>query len=66
MSLFDVAINTEGTALESMSGRTIMSSLHGMFSVGGMFGASVGAPCWRAAWRRRCISHWQRQSARWC
>jgi predicted MFS family arabinose efflux permease len=42
-SLFDVAINTEGSALESLGGRAIMSNLHGMFSVGGMAGAAVAA-----------------------
>jgi predicted MFS family arabinose efflux permease len=41
MSLFDVAINTEGTALESVSGRTVMSNLHAMFSVGAMAGAAL-------------------------
>jgi fucose permease len=41
MSLFDVAINTEGSELESADGRRIMSNLHGMFSVGGMAGAGV-------------------------
>lgn len=40
MSLFDVAINTEGSELESR-GRPIMSNLHGMFSVGGMTGAGL-------------------------
>jgi hypothetical protein len=39
MSLCDVAINTEGSELETLGGRAIMSSLHGMFSVGGMLGA---------------------------
>jgi fucose permease len=43
MSLFDVAINTEGSMLEVLSGRTVMSSLHGMFSVGGMAGAALMA-----------------------
>jgi fucose permease len=43
MSLFDVAINTEGSELESVSGRTIMSNLHGMFSVGGMTGAAFAS-----------------------
>jgi predicted MFS family arabinose efflux permease len=42
-SLFDVAINTEGSALESLGGRAIMSNLHGMFSVGGMAGAAFAA-----------------------
>ena len=41
MSLFDVAINTEGSELEAVSGRAIMSNLHGMFSVGGMAGAAL-------------------------
>ena len=41
MSLFDVAINTEGSELESLGGRAIMSNLHGMFSVGGMTGAAL-------------------------
>jgi len=43
MSVFDVAINTEGSVLESLSGRAVMSNLHGMFSVGGMTGAAVVA-----------------------
>lgn len=43
MSLFDVAINTEGTALESLSGRLVMSNLHAMFSVGAMAGAASTA-----------------------
>ena len=41
MSLVDVAINTEGSELETVGGRAIMSSLHGMFSVGGMLGAGL-------------------------
>jgi fucose permease len=48
LSLFDVAINTEGTALESVSGRTVMSNLHGMFSVGAMAGAAVTGGLLRA------------------
>lgn len=43
MSLFDVAINSEGSLLESLSGRPIMSNLHGMFSAGGMAGAAIVA-----------------------
>jgi MFS family permease len=42
-SLFDMAINAEGTELESLSGRAVMSGLHGMFSLGGMAGAAVTA-----------------------
>lgn len=48
MSLFDVAINTEGTALESLSGRTVMSNLHAMFSVGAMAGAALTGAMLRA------------------
>ena len=43
MSLFDVSINTEGSELESLSGRAIMSNLHAMFSVGGMIGAGLAS-----------------------
>jgi fucose permease len=43
MSLFDVAINTEGSVLESLGGRAVMSNLHGMFSVGGMTGAALAS-----------------------
>ena len=41
MSLFDVAVNTEGSELECLGGRPIMSNLHGLFSVGGMAGAAL-------------------------
>jgi fucose permease len=41
MSLFDVAINTEGSELEALAGRPVMSNLHAMFSVGGMLGAGL-------------------------
>ena len=43
MSLFDVSINTEGSELESLSDRAIMSNLHAMFSVGGMLGAALAS-----------------------
>lgn len=43
MSTYDVSINTEGSALEALSGRTIMGNLHGMFSVGAMAGAAAAA-----------------------
>ena len=50
MSLFDVAINTEGSALESLAGRAVMSNLHGSFSLGGMSGAALGALLLRWQW----------------
>ena len=42
-SIFDVSINTEGSVLESLGGRAVMSNLHGMFSVGGMAGAALAS-----------------------
>lgn len=50
MSLFDVAINTEGSALEALGGRAIMGNLHGCFSLGGMAGAALGALLLRLQW----------------
>jgi predicted MFS family arabinose efflux permease len=41
--LMDVSINAEGTVLEEQSGKRVMSNFHGMYSVGGMTGAGVGA-----------------------
>ena len=43
ISVFDVSINTEGSVLESLGGRAVMSNLHGMFSVGGMTGAALAS-----------------------
>ncbi len=42
-SLFDVSLNTEASEMERLSGRPLMSGFHGMFSLGGMAGAGVGA-----------------------
>jgi fucose permease len=42
MATLDVAMNAEASAVEKTIGKPIMSSLHGMFSVGGMFGAAAG------------------------
>jgi MFS family permease len=39
----DMAMNAEGVAVEKVLGRSIMSSLHGMWSVGGLVGAGIGA-----------------------
>lgn len=38
----DVAMNAHGIAIERTLRRPIMSSLHGMFSVGGFLGAAIG------------------------
>ena len=55
MSLFDVAINTEGSALEWAGGQPIMGNLHGSFSLGGMSGALLAGAMirweWPATWQ---------------
>ncbi|GAA4394983.1 MFS transporter [Nibrella viscosa] len=35
----DVAMNAHGVQVQNLSGKPIMSSLHGLFSVGGLFGS---------------------------
>ncbi len=47
-SVYDVSINAEGTALEVMSQRPIVSGLHGMFSAGAMLGSATAAAMLRA------------------
>lgn len=42
-SLLDVAMNAEAAQMEKQSGRRLMSVCHGMFSLGGMSGATVGS-----------------------
>ena len=42
-SVFDVAINTEAAQLELQGGKPLMSGMHGMFSLGGMVGATTGS-----------------------
>ncbi|MEY4415505.1 MAG: hypothetical protein RIQ53_2798 [Pseudomonadota bacterium] len=41
MALVDVAINAEGSLLERIGGRKVMSGFHGMWSLGGMGGAAL-------------------------
>jgi len=43
MATLDVGMNAEASAVEEALGRPIMSSLHGMFSAGGIAGAAVGS-----------------------
>lgn len=43
VGLFDVAVNTEGSFIEAALGRKVMSVMHGMWSLGGMAGAALGA-----------------------
>jgi fucose permease len=57
MATLDVAMNAEASAVEQALARPIMSSLHGMFSIGGMAGA---AACSRTGSRRPRISRSRR------
>lgn len=41
--IMDVAMNAHGVAVERRLGRPVMSSFHGMFSLGGLVGAGAGA-----------------------
>lgn len=41
-NFMDVAINTQAVFLEHAYGRSIMASLHGMWSLGGLAGAMIG------------------------
>lgn len=47
-SLFDIAVNAEGSMLEQLGGRAVMSGFHAMFSVGAMIGAAMIAAMFRA------------------
>jgi fucose permease len=49
-ALMDVAINAEGSLLETASGTKVMSGFHAMFSTGGMAGAAAGAALSTTAW----------------
>ncbi len=42
-NLVNVSINTQAIALENLLSRTVMSSLHGLWSLAGFFGAAIGA-----------------------
>lgn len=73
LSVYDVAINTEGAALEIAGQRAIMGGLHGMFSVGGMAGAALASGLLRAqvsaAWQLAgvglCVGLWVLVVSRW-
>ena len=41
-SALDVAMNAQGSTLEQRDGRSILSSLHGLWSLGSMGGAAIG------------------------
>ncbi len=43
LGALDTAMNTQGVALQRRYGRSLMSGLHGMYSVGALSGAAAGA-----------------------
>jgi MFS family permease len=43
LGLMDVAMNAQGSQIEERYGRSVMSGLHGMWSVGTLLGGAVGA-----------------------
>ncbi|RYY83017.1 MAG: MFS transporter [Comamonadaceae bacterium] len=59
-SVFDVVINTEAAQLELLGGGTLMSGMHGMFSLGGMVGAMTGGAALAAGltpqWHLICVA----------
>lgn len=46
----DVAMNAQAVAVETAYGKPIMSSFHGLFSVGGLVGAGLGGMALAAEW----------------
>ena len=50
VGLFDVAINAEGSAIETAMGRKVMSQMHGLWSLGGMAGALAASAMTRVGW----------------
>jgi MFS family permease len=44
-NLFNIAVNTQAVGAESLFGRSIMSSFHGVWSLAGFTGAAIGAFC---------------------
>jgi MFS family permease len=51
----DIAMNAQGSALEQRMGKSIMSSLHGSWSIGGFIGAGVGVVA--ARWDVPVLAH---------
>jgi MFS family permease len=41
-NLFNIAVNTQAVSLEALFGRSIMASFHGIWSLAGFTGASIG------------------------
>ena len=52
----DVAMNAQAVVIEQGYGRSVMSSFHGFWSVGGLAGSAVAVLAARAGWTPACIS----------
>lgn len=48
--IFDTAMNAQAVTFERQSGQSVLSAMHGMFSVGGIAGAVLGSASAVAAW----------------
>ncbi|GHC96216.1 MFS transporter [Streptomyces violarus] len=46
----EVAINIDGADVERITGRTVLPTLHGFFSLGTVVGAAIGILCTAASW----------------
>ncbi|HEU5333833.1 MAG TPA: MFS transporter [Actinocrinis sp.] len=50
LGILDVAMNAHGVAVQARLGRPVMSSLHGMFSVGGLLGSLAAGGAAARGW----------------
>ena len=50
LGILDVAMNAHGVAVQARLGRPVMSSLHGMFSVGGLLGSLAAGAAAARGW----------------
>jgi predicted MFS family arabinose efflux permease len=50
LGILDVGMNAHGVAVQARLGRPVMSSLHGMFSIGGLLGSLAGGGAAAQGW----------------
>lgn len=53
--IFDTSMNAQAVSVERALGRSVLSSMHGMFSVGGMAGAGLGVCAAKGAWSEATV-----------
>lgn len=49
-AVFDTAMNAQAIAVEAQLNRSLLSTMHGMFSLGGIGGAGLGSWCFEQNW----------------